>query len=92
MMHYWRYGTDYGFNPSFSILGFLFQVLFLWLIIMLVIKLFKWAHRSQHEHECCSHQDETEVNENNNLEIVKARYAKGEIDKKEFEQLKKDLT
>ena len=90
MMRYWSYGP--GYYSGFSILGFLFQVLFWWLIIMLVIKLFKWAHNSQHGHGCCSHEEEVEVDDNNNLEIVKTRYAKGEIDKKEFEQMKKDLT
>lgn len=92
MMHYWSYGRDYyNVNPGYNILGFLFQVLFWWIIVMLVIKLFKWAHHSQHEHECCHNEEGTEVEQNSNLDIVKTRYAKGEIDKKEFEQLKKDL-
>ena len=92
MMRYWSYGPGYySTNSGFSILGFIFQVLFWWLVIMLVIKLFKWAHRSQHEHECCSHEEEVDVEQNDNIEIIKTRYAKGEIDKKEFEQLKKDL-
>lgn len=91
MMRYWSYGPDY--YSGFSVLGFLFQVLFWWLIIMLIIKLFKWAHRNQHEGcgECCSHEEGVD-SENSNINIVKQRYAKGEIDKKEFEQLKKDLS
>lgn len=87
MMHYWRYGTDYGFNPSFSILGFVFQVLFWGLVIMLIVKLF----RSSHSSHCCHNDEMEEVGEDKSLGIIKERYAKGEIDKKEFEQLKKDL-
>jgi uncharacterized membrane protein len=96
MMHYWNYDLGYGINPGFSILGFIFQLLFWWLIIMLVIKLFKWAHGNEHQEcsECCQSctEEQTENIENSNLEIIKTRYAKGEIDKKEFEQLKKDLS
>lgn len=103
MMHYWSYGPGYySYNSGFNILGFIFQVLFWWLVIMLVIKLFKWA-RGNNQHHCCEnccggHQmtetdEETEeVEENSNIEIVKTRYAKGEITKKEFDQLKKDLS
>lgn len=86
MMHYWGYGT--GYNPGFLVLGFVFQVLFWGLVIMLIVKLFR-SSRSSH----CCHSDETEeVEGDRSLGIIKERYAKGEIDKKEFEQLKKDLT
>ena len=79
-MRYWNY------DPGLSILGFIFQIFFWGLVIMLVIKLFKGFH-------CCQHEvTEQANNENKSLEIVKERYAKGEIDKKEFEQLKKDLS
>lgn len=83
MMQYWGY--DSGYNLGFSILGFIFQVLFWGLIIMLIIRFFKSSHRCQHE------ENKQIEGENKSLEIVKERYAKGEINKKEFEQLKKDL-
>lgn len=88
MMQYWGYGT--GFNPGFSILGFVFQALFWGLIVMLIIRLFKESH---HSHCCHGHDgemDESMVDQS--IGIIKERYAKGEIDKKEFEQLKKDLS
>ena len=86
-MHYWEYGT--GYNPGFSVLGFIFQVLFWGLIIMLIVKLFR-SSRSSH---CCHDNGEMEeVEGDRSLEIVRERYAKGEIGKKEFEQLKKDLS
>lgn len=89
MMHYWNYDLGYGINPGFSILGFVFQVLFWGLVILLIVKLFKSSHSSH----CCHDNGEIEeVIEDRSLGIVKERYAKGEINKKEFEQLKKDLS
>jgi len=86
MMHYWGY--DSGLYSGFSILGFLFQIFFWGLIIMLIIKLFRHGSNSH----CCQHQMmEEETVEDKSLGIIRERYAKGEIDKKEFEQLKKDL-
>jgi len=88
MMRYWNYVPEYySMNSGFSILGFVFQVLFWGLVIMLIMKLF----RSSHSSHCC-HNNEEEMTEDRSLEIVKERYAKGEIDKKEFDQLKKDLS
>ena len=86
MMQYWNYGPGYNmFNSGFSIFGLILNILFWGLIIMLIIRLFK-------SHHCCGHDEmEHTDDENRSLEIVKERYAKGEIDKKEFEQLKKDL-
>ena len=86
-MQYWGYGT--GFNPGFTFLGFVFHVLFWGLIIMLIFKFFK---HGSYRH-CCGHEmNEDEEMGDRSLEIIKERYAKGEIDKKEFEQLKKDLS
>ena len=89
MMRYWNYDLDYGMYPGFSILGFLFQVLFWGMIIMLVVKIFK---HSRHQHHCHDEMSDEEMNGDKSLGIIKERYAKGEIDKKEFEQLKKDLS
>lgn len=93
MMHYWNYDLGYGMNPGFSLLGFIFQVFFWGLIIWLIIKLFKGSssHCCRHDHEDVEEAGQIE-SENKNLEIIKERYAKGEITKKEFEQLKKDLS
>lgn len=87
-MRYWNYDLGYGMNPSFSILGFIFQVFFWGLVIMLIVKLF----RSSHSSHCCHSDAMEEAEEDKSLGIIKERYAKGEIEKKEFEQLKKDLT
>ncbi|HEX7543040.1 MAG TPA: SHOCT domain-containing protein [Patescibacteria group bacterium] len=85
MMRYWNYGPGYTLNPGFSILGFIFQVLFWGLIIMLIVKLVRSSR-------CHHYEDTKEAGGDRSLEIIKERYAKGEIDKKEFEQLKKDLS
>lgn len=87
MMRYWSYGPGYSLNPGFSILGFIFQVLFWGLIVLLIVRLF----RSSHSSHCCHNDGTEEVGGDRSLEIIRERYAKGEIDKKEFEQLKKDL-
>ena len=90
-MRYWNYDLGYGMNPGFSVLGFIFQVLFWGLVIMLIVKLFRSSH-SSHSSHCCHNDEMEKVEEDKSLGIIKERYAKGEIDKKEFEQLKKDLS
>lgn len=79
MMGYggWNNMTD---GNGFGILGWIPMLLFWVLLILGVVALLRYLGRSgQHD------------SGKTPLEILKERYAKGEIDKKEFEQMKKDL-
>lgn len=82
MGYYGNYGPmmGYGYGDPF---GLIFTVLIGLFTAFAVIMLIKWlVHGSKHawrEHEQSA------------LDILKERYAKGEIDRKEFEEKKKDL-
>jgi putative membrane protein len=77
MMFPYRYGHMGGWGFGF---GWIFPVLFWVLIIILIISL---IHK---------HSDSGKESEPQSLEILKQRYAKGEITKKEFEEMKKDVS
>lgn len=75
MMNYYN-GSYYDFFP-FHFFGFFFMIFFWGLIIYGFVHLFRGT--SNHR----KHQDP--------VDILKERYAKGELTKEEFDSMKKDL-
>lgn len=72
---------NYGFMP-FGLFGWFFMVLVWALIIFGVFSLIRWFMNQTRG---------TRGGEKSPLEILKERYARGEIERKEFEEMKKDL-
>ena len=72
-------GWMYGGGWLWMVFGFLIFILFWGAVIWLIV----WAIRKATGHLGTSGQ--------NALEIAKMRYAKGEITKEQFDQIKKDL-
>lgn len=86
MGHY--YGYHYSFlGPGFGLWGFILSVIFWVIAISIIASLLR--HRDLTD---ADNQVQKTVVQNNNIEIIKRRYAEGAINKKEYEQLKHDLS
>ena len=78
---------NFGFTP-FGGFGWIFMLVFWGLIIWVIVSLVRGGFGKGH---MCGHDHGDNAHEKSPLEILKERYAKGEIDKREFEERKKDL-
>lgn len=76
-MYYDHYGNN-GMMDGFGWIFMLFMMAFLFLSVLLVLR-----H--------LSHTNSAAQKEDTALAVLKNRYAKGEIDKKEFDEKRKDL-
>lgn len=82
MMGYYPW-MGYGWG-GFGLLGLIFPLIFWTLVIFLLVGLFR-SRRGWHNWP-------EENGGDSAIRILKERYAKGEIDKKEYEEKKKDLS
>jgi putative membrane protein len=76
-MMYDNYGNN-GMGSGFGWIFMFFMMAFVVLAVVLVVHHLSNANNSNRK-------------EDNPLEVLKHRYAKGEIDKKQFDEIKKDL-
>lgn len=77
----WGGGFGFGFGWIFMLL---FWGLIIWAIIMLAKNLANGG--------CCeTRQNKDGQNDNNAMNILKERYAKGELSKEDFDKMKNDL-
>lgn len=75
----WGYGYGMPYGNSWT--GGLFMVLWWALVIVAIVALVRWLRRGgDYKHH-----------NNSALDVLKQRYAKGEVTKKEFEEIKKDI-
>lgn len=72
-------------------LGLLFKILFWILLIWLFVKLIQSFSSGSPDHKIENIEDKNGESSESALNILKMRYAKGEITKKEFDAMKKDI-
>ncbi len=88
----WRGYGDWGMGPGMmgawgmGWFGGIFMIVFWILVIVGVIFLIKWLVQSTKAESSAIHSGSSRA-----LDILRERYARGEIDKREFEEKKKDL-
>jgi putative membrane protein len=81
---YWHYGWDWG--GGHMIFGSLMMFLFWGIIIIVIVLAVRWLGSGS------SHGTPPAVSRNKALDILQERFARGEIDKDEFEERKRLLS
>jgi putative membrane protein len=76
---------EYGPMMNSNDWGWGIFMMFFWLIVLVFIAVIVMRVLREHNHHT------GDIHKTDPLDIVKERYAKGEISKEEFEQLRKDL-
>lgn len=76
------YGFNNGIEGEFGMFGGIFMILWWVFIIAVIVALVKWI---------IYHNFTDSFQDKSALDILKKRYAQGEIDRKEFEEKRKDL-
>lgn len=76
--------NEYGYGACAGSwgLGIILSILWWALVVVAIITVVRWLRKSELGHASSA----------SALDILKERYAKGEIDKREFEEKKKDIT
>ena len=72
---------DYGYGNGNSLWGFIFMLLIMALVVVGIVAIVRHFGRDV----------STGQHGETALELLKKRYAKGEIDKKEYAEMRKDL-
>lgn len=78
------FGGGYGYMGGF---GFFFMILFWGLIIWAIVAGVRMLSGGHGQGTCCGDTKGDEANK-----MLRERYAKGEITKEQFDQMKKDLS
>jgi putative membrane protein len=83
-------GPEVVHSGGWGIAGMVIMGIFWALVIGAIV----WGFIRMRRHGCCMHGEHHGYYDhgNNALDIAKERYAKGEIDEKEFEKIKKALS
>ena len=81
----WQMGPDMMYGWGMGWMGGIFMLIFWILVIVGMVFLIKWLIHMSRGHS------EVRPGSSSALEILRERYARGDIDKAEFEEKKKDL-
>ena len=81
-----------GYGGGTSVIGFIFMMVFMVAIVVAIVLLVVWLVRQTSGTSGAGYTAGPPPSGGTALDILNLRYAKGEIDKREYEEKKKDLT